>query len=87
MKVLVVLFLIGHVAAADPPPIIKAARVFDGKGGAVKTGLAVLVEGDRIKAIAPKAFADLIAVDGDPTRDIKALAKVGWVMKAGAVVR
>jgi imidazolonepropionase-like amidohydrolase len=41
----------------------------------------------QLGVIAPKAFADLIAVEGDPTRDIKALSKVRWVMKAGAVVR
>src|SRR5213075_211515 len=39
---------------------------------------------DRIGAIAPGYEADLIAVEGDPLKDIRALERVSFVMKGGA---
>jgi imidazolonepropionase-like amidohydrolase len=33
------------------------------------------------------AFADLVAVPGDPLKDVGVLSKIDWVMKAGVVVR
>jgi imidazolonepropionase-like amidohydrolase len=41
----------------------------------------------KIGVVAPGAFADVIAVDGDPLRDIKTLERVGFVMKDGKVFR
>ena len=38
-------------------------------------------------AIAPGRYADLIAVDGDPLGDIRALETVAVVMKAGQFVK
>jgi imidazolonepropionase-like amidohydrolase len=41
----------------------------------------------QIGAITPGALADVIAVDGDPVRDIKALENVRFVMKGGKVFK
>ncbi len=42
---------------------------------------------DRLGAIDAGKFADIIAVDGDPLKDVKELQKVRFVMKGGRVVR
>jgi len=41
----------------------------------------------QIGLIAPGAYADVIAVDGDPLRDIKVLENVHFVMKGGKVFK
>jgi imidazolonepropionase-like amidohydrolase len=42
---------------------------------------------DRVGSIVPGLFADLIAVPGDPTTDVRLLEDVPFVVKGGAVVR
>jgi imidazolonepropionase-like amidohydrolase len=40
---------------------------------------------DQIGTVAPGYEADLIAIEGDPSKDIRALQRVVWVMKGGRV--
>jgi imidazolonepropionase-like amidohydrolase len=42
---------------------------------------------DRIGSIEPGKFADLIALEGDPLKDITELERVRWVMKDGLVAK
>lgn len=53
---------------------------------ATRDNAAVLGVGDRVGAIRPGLLADLVAVGGNPLRDIGAVRTVTMVMKGGAVV-
>jgi imidazolonepropionase-like amidohydrolase len=50
-------------------------------------GATLLNWSDRIGTIEPGKFADIIAIDGDPTQDINAIEKVVFVMKDGVTLK
>jgi imidazolonepropionase-like amidohydrolase len=65
-------------AGMTPEQALKAATV---------NGAALLDKETTLGAIRPGYFADIVAVDGDPLRDIDVVInKVRWVMKGGSVV-
>jgi imidazolonepropionase-like amidohydrolase len=50
-------------------------------------GAAALNMSDQIGSIAPGLEADIIALDGDPRKDITAVRRVVFVMKGGVVYK
>jgi imidazolonepropionase-like amidohydrolase len=42
---------------------------------------------DRVGAIEPGKWADIIAIDGDPLKDVKILQHVNFVMKSGVIYK
>ena len=59
-----------------------AAMVSANSLGAEAMGMA-----DQLGAIAPGMQADIIALDGDPLKDITAVRRVLFVMKGGVVYK
>ncbi len=65
-------------AGMSPEQALKTATV---------NGAALLGMEEKLGALKPGLYADIVAVDGDPLADINVvIEKVKWVMKGGAVV-
>lgn len=62
-------------------PIMEAIQT------ATSINAKILEMEDRIGAIKPGLQADIIAIDGDPTKDIDAFGRVVFVMKAGKIYK
>ena len=96
------LFILAAVAHAEETQILAARWVLDVEHGEMIENGVIVVSGDRIAAtvnaasavglanqigtLKTGAFADIIAVEGSPLTDIRALQKIKYVMKAGRPV-
>jgi imidazolonepropionase-like amidohydrolase len=70
----------GYMVEAGMTPIeaIRAATIH---------AAALLDQGQRLGLVEPGFAADIVAVDGDPLRDVKLLEQVKFVMKDGVVYK
>jgi imidazolonepropionase-like amidohydrolase len=62
-------------------PMMKALKA------ATITNAKVLDMENELGAIEPGKFADIIAVDADPVKDVTTMMNVGFVMKDGVVYK
>ncbi len=65
-------------AGLDPMDVLVAAT---------KIGARAMGREQELGTVEEGKFADLIALDADPTQDIANVRRVRWVMKGGAMVR
>jgi imidazolonepropionase-like amidohydrolase len=74
--------------ARDLPTYVECGMTTEQALATTTTVNATLVpNGDRLGRIAPGAYADIVALQGDPLADVSVVVKgVRWVMKGGQVV-
>ncbi|QKG72096.1 metal-dependent hydrolase family protein [Erythrobacter mangrovi] len=77
-----------HGRNAEEFGLMRAQGMSDRQALASATTVAATVLGmeNQIGRLAPGYSADIIAVDGDPTKDVTVLEKVDWVMVRGRVI-
>ena len=71
-------FIYMHEAGMSALEAIRSATV---------TASELLGKSDMLGTIEKGKYADIIAVDGDPTQDVQAMKRVGFVMKDGEVYK
>ena len=54
---------------------------------ATSTNAEIIGWNDRVGSVEAGKFADLVAVPGDPLKDVTVFRRVGFVMKGGTVYR
>jgi imidazolonepropionase-like amidohydrolase len=75
------------IAQEFPRMVDLGMSPMDAIKSATSRAAEMLEQTGQIGVIAPGAYADVVAVPGDPLRDIKQLGMVQFVMKDGKVVR
>jgi len=75
------------IAQEFPRMVDLGMQPMDAIQSATSRAAAMLEMEGKIGVVAPGAFADMIAVDGDPLHDIKLLENVQFVMKDGKVFK
>ncbi len=67
--------------------VLLGMKPIDALVASTSADAAMLGMGDRLGSVKQGFFADLIAVDGDPTTDINAVRNVKFVMKNGVIYK
>jgi len=75
------------IAQEFPRMVELGMPPMDAIQGATSRAATMLEMDGKLGVVAPGAFADMIAVSGDPLQDIKTLESVQFVMKDGKVFR
>ena len=71
-------FVLMHDAGLTPAEALRTATI---------NAARALDRGDKLGTLEPGKYADVIALPGNPLEDLAQMAKIGFVMKDGKVVR